>query len=56
MPLRKKIVKRLPGVIKVTVSDAEKAALAKAANQASLPLVTYVRVAALEKAKSEAAK
>jgi hypothetical protein len=51
MPIRKKIVKRVPAVIKVTVSDAEKAALAKAAARASLPLATYVRVAALEKAQ-----
>jgi hypothetical protein len=56
MPIRKKIVKRIPAVIKVTVSDAEKAVLAKAAAQASLPLATYVRVAALEKAQREAAK
>lgn len=52
MALRKKIVKKLPAVIKVTVSEAEKAALTKAAKQASLPLATYVRVVALEKAKS----
>jgi hypothetical protein len=52
MAPRKKIVKRAPAVIKVTVSEAEKAALAKAANRASLPLATYVRVAALEKAQT----
>jgi hypothetical protein len=54
MPLRKKIVKRFSGVIKVTVSEAEKAVLTQAAKQASLPLATYLRFAGLEKARAEA--
>jgi uncharacterized protein (DUF1778 family) len=52
MPIRKKIVKKRPGVIKVTVSEAEKAALAKAASAAGIPLSIYVRAAALEKAQA----
>ena len=39
-------------LIKVTVSEAEKAALAKAASAAGIPLSIYVRAAALEKAQA----
>ena len=53
MPTRKKIVvKKRPGVIKVTVSAEEKATLARAAHAAGIPLSIYVRAAALEKAQS----
>jgi predicted GIY-YIG superfamily endonuclease len=39
-------------VLRVTVSEAEKAALAKAASAAGIPLSIYVRAAALEKAQA----
>jgi hypothetical protein len=56
MPLKKKsvkAVKRRPDVVKVTLAEAEKAVLAKAAGQAGIPLSIYVRAAALEKAQRE---
>jgi excinuclease UvrABC nuclease subunit len=39
-------------IIKLTVNKQYRAILAKAAHQASLPLATYVRAAALEKAQA----
>jgi hypothetical protein len=56
MPTRKKIVKtvkRRPDVVKVTLAEAEKALLARAADQAGIPLSIYVRAAALEKAQRD---
>jgi hypothetical protein len=50
MPVRKKIVKEPPSVIKLTVDGPQKATLMAAAKRSGLPLATYVRVAALEKA------
>ena len=56
MPPSKKIIKRGPLLSKVTLTEAEKSALTKAARQAGVPLATYLRLAALEKAQREAAK
>jgi hypothetical protein len=56
MPPSKKIIKRGPLLSKVTLTEAEKSALTKAAQQAGVPLATYLRLAALEKAQREAAK
>ena len=53
MPIARKIVKRGPLVSKVTLTAAEKSALTKAAKQAGVPLATYLRLAALEKAQRE---
>lgn len=52
MPRTDKSPSRREGVVKVTVSDQEKAALQRAADKAGIPLSIYVRAAALEKAKA----
>ena len=52
MPVARKIVKRGPLVSKVTLTETEKSTLTKAATQAGVPLATYLRLAALEKASS----
>ena len=51
MTLSKKNIKRGPLVSKVTLTEAEKSVLTKAARQAGVPLATYLRLAALEKAQ-----
>ena len=51
MPGTKKSARRVD-VVKVTLSEAEKAILARAAASTGMPLSIYVRVAALEKAQS----
>ena len=55
MAIRQKAVKKRSGIIKVTVSEAERTLLAKAASQSGLPLALFVRSAALEKAQGMAA-
>lgn len=52
MPSSKKPSRRM-GVVKVTLTEAEKAILARAAASSGMPLSIYVRVAALEKAQSD---
>jgi hypothetical protein len=51
MTLGKKNIKRGPLVSKVTLTESEKSVLTKAARQAGVPLATYLRLAALEKAQ-----
>ena len=60
MPTRKPTVpaeKQASGpVIKITITEAQKAAFAAAAARIGVPLAIYVRMAAIEKTEREASK
>jgi hypothetical protein len=49
---RYKLSSRRPAIVKVTLTESEKAILSRAAATAGIPLSIYVRAAALEKAQA----